>query len=299
MTDATPVAPAAAVTPAADPAVTPPAVTPAADPAATAPVDSLLPADDAVAAAADPAAPAADPAAPAAPVDPNSGKAWLLAEGVLGSGEKPEWLKSDKYKTAEEQAKAYVGLEKRLGAFVGAPKDGKYEFVAPKGYEGVTVDMEHPLMKEFTTWAKEAQLSQKGYNEMLGMLTMYEAAQVPNMAIIKQQVGENADARIGAVAAWGKANLGAEGYATLRAATSGPNAADVFKVLESVIGKTKQVVLPKPGDDIPGASAGGRAAIVQAQSQKGPDGKRLMETSPLHRAAVEKMWNEYFAAGGT
>lgn len=296
MTDAIPVAPAAAVTPAADPAVTP-AVTPAADPA-LAPVDSLIPADDAVAPAADPAAPAADPAAPAAPVDPNSGKAWLLAEGVLGTGEKPEWLRSDKYKSAEEQAKAYVGLEKRLGAFVGAPRDGKYEYKAPEGYEGVQVDMEHPLMKEFATWAKDSQLSQAGFNNLLGMLTMYEAAQVPNMTVIKQQVGENADARIGAVAAWGKANLGPEGYATLRAATSGANAAAVFQVLESVIGKTKQVVLPKPGDDIPGAGVGGKAQIVAMQSAKGADGKRLYE-QPAYRAQVEKAWKDYFDQGGT
>lgn len=283
------VAPVAA--PAADPVVTPPAV--AADPA-VAPVDSLIPDDASVVAP----VVAADPAVVVPPADPNSGKAWLLAEGVLGQGEKPEWLKSDKYKSAEEQAKAYVGLEKRLGAFVGAPKDGKYEFKAPEGYDGVQVDMEHPLMKEFTKWATESQLSQKGYNEMLGMLTMYEAAQVPNMAIIKEKVGENADARIGAVAAWGKANLGPEGYATLRAATSGSNAADVFKVLESVIGKTKQVVLPKPGDDIPGAGAGGKAEIIALQGAKGPDGKRLYD-QPVYRAMVEKRWNDYYSQGGT
>lgn len=294
MTDPTPAAAAAAVTPAADTAVTPPAA--AAD-LAPAPVDSLIPADDAVAPAADPANPS-DPAVVVPPVDPNSGKAWLLAEGVLGTGEKPEWLKADKYKSAEEQAKAYPALEKRFGAFVGAPKDGKYTFKAPEGYEGVQVDMEHPLMKEFATWAKESQLSEAGFNNLLGMLTMYEAAQVPSMAVIKEKVGENADARIGAVAAWGKANLGPEGYATLRAATSGSNAADVFKVLESVIGKTKQVVLPKLGDDIPGAGVGGKAEIIALQGAKDAQGKRLYD-QPTYRAMVEKRWNDYYSQGGT
>lgn len=294
MTDPTPVAAAAAVIPAADPAVTPPAA--AAEPVA--PADSLIPADDAVVPpVVDPAKPA-DPAVVVPPVDPNSGKAWLLAEGVMGSGEKPEWLKSDKYKSAEEQAKAYPALEKRFGAFVGAPKDGKYNFKAPEGYEGVQVDMEHPLMKEFATWAKESQLSEAGFNNLLGMLTMYEAAQVPNMAVIKEKVGENADARIGAVAAWGKANLGPEGYATLRSATSGANAADVFKVLESVIGKTKQIALPKNGDDIPGAGVGGKAEIVAMQGAKGPDGKRLYD-QPQYRAQVEARWKAYYDQGGT
>jgi hypothetical protein len=230
----------------------------------------------------------------AAAADPNSGKAWLLHEGVMGAGEKPAWFKNDKYSTVSKQAEAYTALEGRFGSFVGAPKDGKYDFKQP---EGIEVKMDHPIMQEFTKWAGTKQLSQDGYNELLGMLVQYESAQAPNMATIKERLGADADTRIGAVAQWGKANLDAEGYATLRAATSGTNADAVFKVLEKVIGKTAQARMPKPGVDVPGASSvDGLAAVKAAHGAKGPDGKLLVNSDPAYRQKVDKMYVDYYAS---
>lgn len=287
-------APAAPVVPVPAAPAAPAAAPVAAAPAAPAAIDSLLPADPGAA----PAAPAAAPVAPAAPVDPNSPNAWVLAEGVLGNGEKPSWFKNDKYASVAKQAEAYTALESRFGSFVGAPKDGRYEFKAP---EGVAVDIknDHPLITEFTTWAGKNQLSQDGYNTLLGMMAQYEASQLPNMTNVKAQLGENADTRIQAVAAWGKANLGPEGYATFREATSGANAAAVFKVVEAVVAKTKQVPMPRVGGDLPAAQPGGLAAIKAAQGKVGPDGKtRLWDSSPAYRVEVEKQYADYFAAQG-
>ena len=150
-------------------------------------------------------------------------------------------------------------------------------------------------MQEFTKWATDKQLSQAGYTEILGMLVQYEAANQPDMATIKQNLGKDADTRIAAVAQWGKANLDAEGFQTLRAATSGKNADAVFKVLEQIIPKTAQVRMPKPGDDSRGAGADGLAAIQAMQAEKGPDGKRLYVTNEKHRAKVEKAYRDFFA----
>jgi len=49
---------------------------------------------------------------------------WMWGDDITGTGEKPEWFKDSKYKSVSEQAKAYTELEKRLGGFVGAPKEG-------------------------------------------------------------------------------------------------------------------------------------------------------------------------------
>lgn len=221
--------------------------------------------------------------------------AWFLAEGVPGTGKPPEWYKSDKYKSVDEQAKAYPELEKRFGAFKGAPKDGKYE--APKLPENVEGEFltDHPMFTEFTTWAAKNQLSQEAYNDVLGMLAQYEASQAPDMGEIKKAVGDNADARIAAIAQWGKANLDDAGYQTLREATAGPNAAAVFKVLEAVVAKTRQVQMPKPGQDLPAAQAGGIEAIQAAQAKKNDQGQRLYDIDPKYRAMVEKQWADYYA----
>lgn len=244
-------------------------------------------------------APPAAPAKPAAP-DPNDPNAWVLAEGVLGNGEKPAWYKADKYKSVADQAAAYPELEKRFGAFKGAPKDGKYEH--PK-LEGVGVELvaEHPLLSEFQKWAVVNQLNQEGYEQLVGMLAQYEVANVPDMAAIKAQVGENADARITAAAQWGAANLDAQGYALFREATAGPNAAAVFKVMEAVIAKTQQAALPKPGNDSAAVTGeGGLAAIQALQAARDPiTGKRLWDTDPKHRAMVEGKYTQYFASQQT
>jgi hypothetical protein len=276
-------------------------------PAAAAPAapTSLLPAAPAPGTPAAPAAasgsllpetPPAAAAAPAAPVDPNSPNAWLLAEGVQGNGNRPDWFKSDKYRSVEEQAKAYPELEKRMGAFVGAPKDGKYEFKAPEGLAH-TLDDTHPLVGDFNKWAASKQLSQEGYNELMGMLLQYEISHQPDMGAIKTDLGEKADERITAVAQWGSANLDAEGYKTLREATSGPNAAAVFKTLEALIGKTKQVKLPPPGSDVSSAAIDKLTTINAKKSVKNPDGKGLKYfTDEKYRSEIDAELRAYYAA---
>ena len=292
MTDPTP------ATPAADPSApaaaasttsgTPPTPTPAAAAApAVEPKASLIPDD--------PAAPAATPAAadPAATPAKDEGPEWFLADGVKGTGPMPEWYRADKYKTLTAQAEAYAHLEKRFGAFVGAPKDGKYE--VPKAPEGTSgeFDAEHPLIQTFTNWAAENQVSQKAYGDLLGMFAQYEASQTPNMAEVKAEIGKDADERIGRVSVWARANLTGDEFEAFRAAMSDRNAATVFKAVEAVVARNRQPPVAKPGaggEVVPG----GLQAIDELQAKLGPDGKRLYETDQKWRAMVERKRVEYF-----
>jgi hypothetical protein len=206
----------------------------------------------------------------------------------------PAWYKADKYKTVEAQAQAYTELEKRFGAFTGAPKDGKYEFKLPEGVKG-ELDAEHPVLKSFNTWALEHQLSNDGYNKLVGMLIEYDIANQPNLGEIKKGLGEQADKRITEAAQWAKANLGDEGFKKFRLATSGHEAAAVFEVMEAIINKTRQVSLPKPGADVPGAQASGEAAIRDMQAKKNDKGQRLYEVDPQYRNRVDQAWRDHFA----
>lgn len=232
----------------------------------------------------------------AAAADPNSGKAWLLTEGVMGTGEKPGWFKGDKYKSVAEQAAAYPELEKRFGSFTGSPKDG-YKFTPP---DGVQVNMEHPVMVEFTKWAKDSQISQAGFDTLLGTLIQYEASNAPDMGKIKASLGADADARISNAVSWVKANLGAEGYTSFSEATKGANAAAVFRTVEALIGKSGQVRMPKAGEDVPGGrDTGGLDAIKRDHGAKMPDGKTLkVNADPNYRLEVDKRYQAYYAAQG-
>jgi hypothetical protein len=268
----------AAASPAAPAAAAP--ATPAAPAAPAAPASvSLL---DGVAAA---PAPAAAPAA-AAPAEP-AAPTWFYADGVAGKDKAPEWFKADKYKTVDQQAQAYTELEKRFGAFTGAPKDGKYEFKMPEGITG-ELDQEHPIYKGFTDWATKNQLSANGYNELLGMFAQYEAGLAPDMGAIKAELGEKADERIGAASSWAKANLDAAGLELFRAATSDANAAKVFQLIEQVIGKTRQVALPAPGADpvAPGAAPNAAVEIGKLKDMKDAKGDFLYLQSTAEGQAL-------------
>jgi hypothetical protein len=289
-------APAAAApgtaAPAAAPAasVTAPATTAAPAPAPAAET-SLIPAAPAGAA---PAEPAKEPAKqPTTVTPPANDPEWFYADGTPGKGKMPDWFKADKYKTVDKQAEAYAHLEKRLGKFIGAPEDGKYEFKAPEGLN-VELDHEHPLVKELQDWGMKTQLSQEGYNQLLGMLAQYEAAMLPDMGAIKTALGANADTRIAQVTQWAHANLGNDGYATLRTALSQHNAAEVFTVIEQLIAKTVQTALPKPGQDVPAATPGGEAGILAKMRVRGADGKAKYFTDPVYRHQVDTELAEFY-----
>jgi hypothetical protein len=230
------------------------------------------------------------------PLDPNDPSAYLLTEGVMGKGPRPEWFKADKYKSVEEQAKAYSELEKRFGSFKGAPKEGKYE--APKMPEGVEGEFltDHPVFMKFNEWAAKSQLSQEGYNEVMGLLAQYEASQVPDIAAIKQTLGADADKRISAVTGWAKANLSAEQFALYREVGSTAAAGQVLQLMEAVIAKARSTTTPpKVGDDVVAAAGGNELDRINAEhARRGSDGKLLYDTDPKHRKMVEDARVAYF-----
>lgn len=287
----TEVTPAAAdpATPAAT-AVETPAVAVAETPVTPPPAEkaeSLLPPADKVEAEKEP---------PADPKTVNQDEPeWFLSDGVRGEGKAPDWYRADKYKTMADQAKAYPELAKLMGAFTGAPKDGKYDVKLPEQLDG-SLDLEHPLLKTFTEWAREHQMNNESYNQVVGMLAAYEAELAPDPAAVKAALGDDADTRIRNVSAWAKANLALDQYELLREATAGPQAAAVFKLTETLIAKARQPRTAKPGQDVPAGQLTGEEAIKAAQGKIGPDGKRMVETDPNYRAMVDRMWQNFYAS---
>lgn len=282
------------------PAAAPPA-TPAA-PVTPPAVDSLLPPVAPPAAA--PVVPPVTPpvAAPVTAPAPAAAK-WFYAEGVEGKGTTPpDWFKQGKYVNVEQQAKAYNELEKRFGAFVGSP-DGEYVITVPDEYkEKVQIDTTHPVFAKLNEWGKKHQLSQQGYNDVIGLLTEYEASVAPpapkTVDDVKKELGPNADVRLTAVASYAAANLDAEGQKSLRAALAVDNPAikQTLEAIERVIAKTRQPAMPKPGSDVPAPGANELAEINAMQAKVGADGKRLYVTDSAYRAKVEERRTKYYQA---
>jgi hypothetical protein len=221
---------------------------------------------------------------------------WFYADGTPGKGEAPVWFKADKYKSVEEQAKAYPELEKRLGAFKGAPKDGKYAppTKLPEGIQG-EFDASHPLFQKFGTWALDQQFSQESYEQVLGMFAEYEAGRTPDRSEILREIGDGAETRLASVAQWAKANLPAEEYKLLRTALEpSEQTANVVRLVESLIAKTKAPGAKKPGDEVV-TGIDTQDSIAEEQGKINPQtGKRFYDENPEYRAKIEKKWLAFF-----
>lgn len=221
---------------------------------------------------------------------------WFYADGTPGKGDPPAWYKADKYLTVEAQAQAYTELEKRFGAFTGAPKDGKYQKPkVPEGLEGEFYT-DHPIFDKFSKWALDHQVSQEGYDSVLGMLAEYEASRVPDKVEILKEIGEGAEARLTSIKQWANANLTADEYGLLKTAlVPGEHTATVVKMVEKLIAKTR-VVAPKLGADV---SVGRDTldSIKEEHAKKGPDGKRLYDTDMKYREMIENKYKAYYERG--
>jgi hypothetical protein len=220
---------------------------------------------------------------------------------VPGTGEKPDWYKGDKYKSVEEQAKAYGELEKRFGAFTGAPKEAYAINVPAPLKDAVQFDTTDPLFVKLGEFARSNNMSQKGFDGVIGLLAEYELAVAaanapPTLEATKTAIGADADTRIASVANWSKANLDATQQATVREALLKPTEANVFKALEAVVAKTRQAALPKPGDGGVPPPASELEEVNRLQAYTDPKtGRRPYVDDSIYREKVEKKRRDYYA----
>lgn len=109
---------------------------------------------------------------------------WFIDDNTPGQGDRPEWLQSN-FKSLAEQAKAYPELRKVLGAQQGAPE--KYELgeLAPHFPE------EHPVLKDFESYAREAKLSQDAYSRVLKTMVDYVESSKPDLNKEVEKLGQH------------------------------------------------------------------------------------------------------------
>lgn len=218
---------------------------------------------------------------------------WMLTTGVSGEGDKPEWFKNDKYKTVEDQAKAYPELESKFGAFVGAPEEYTINISEELAENGVEFNADDPLVEEAFKFAKESNMSQEGFDNMLNLYGMVQAAQGDALESFKAEqikmLGANAQSRIDNINAWAGKNLPADLMEGLQGmATS----ASAVETIEQLISMTRSGAMA-PSDSTP-ATAHTAEDVQKMQFAKDDNGNRKIQTDPEFRKRYEQMRNEVF-----
>lgn len=130
---------------------------------------------------------------------------WKWAPEVDGYGEAPDWFEGAKYKTVEDQAKAYPALAKKMGAFIGAPKDGYDD-----GKFTESLDMSNPFLQKFNEVATEMNMSQGGYEQMLDMFQEHENAVTFDANKFVESLSEDEKGTAITIANWAKNNFSTE-----------------------------------------------------------------------------------------
>ena len=124
------------------------------------------------------AAPASEPVATAksepAPAATEAAPATDEAPAKDDEPATPDWFMKDKYKTVEDQAKAYKDLSSKIGKNWGAPKDD----YSIEGLEGIQKD--DPLIANLAPALKDIGLSQEGFKQLV---VKYQEA---NVAMVKK-----------------------------------------------------------------------------------------------------------------
>jgi hypothetical protein len=152
-------------------------------------------------------------------------------EGVAGNGDKPEWLKSSKYKSVAEQAKAYTELEKKFGAFTGAPE--AYELP-----EDAVVDTSDPMYSTFMEIGKKHGMNNEMFTETVTAIAQLQQEQAEaRMQQEMKALGNNADYRLKNISDWAQSRLGVDEFDALKDMLTSAKSVEVIeKIMKQSMG---------------------------------------------------------------
>ena len=208
---------------------------------------------------------------------------YFLTDGIKGTGETPEWYKADRYKSVSDQAAAYTELEKKFGAFKGAPKEG---YSMPEG-----IEKEDELMQELMGFAAETNMSQDYFDKAWELLAAQSgAAEEVSAEVEIAKLGDNATDRIKTVEQYMKNNLDSEVYEQVRYAV---NSAESIMLVEALIKSTAPAKLPIDGHVVPGGVTW--EDIEKEMFRKDESGNLLRSIDSNHEKKIQEMM---FAFGG-
>ena len=202
---------------------------------------------------------------------------YFLADGIKGTGDAPEWLNTEKYKSVAEQAKGYAELSKRFGGFKGAPKDG---YTPPEG-----VEADDALYQELEAFATKTNMNGDAFQEAWELLsTQGEVAEEYNQEVELSKLGDNAQERIKTVEGFMKNNLDADTYEQARGLVTN---ADTIELVELLVKATAPTKLPLEGGTHPQGLTW--SDVEHEMFKKDDNGNLLRSTNSSHEQKIQKM----------
>lgn len=196
---------------------------------------------------------------------------WWIADGVPGTGDRPEWLES-KFKNVAHLAESYKELEKRVGY---VPED--YDLNKSK-----YLDPDYAPFQELKELAKEKRVPKEVMDKMLESIDKYmdEFSVDANEEV--QKLGDNAKERLTKLNNWAKANLSQESFDAL---TGSIRTAEGLKALEELRGR-----MMENNTTVPNGNEGSESNGITLQQVRDELTTNLekYKTDPKYRAELQQ-----------
>ncbi len=209
---------------------------------------------------------------------------------VDGARDVPEWFRQDKYKTVEDQAKAYAELEKRMGSFTGAPEDD-YQVPQVEGLDAGVMES-NPMIAWFKQSAREAGMDQASFERFVsGYLSTEQEMISNNRQNELAALGDNAKSRLTDLADWGQGNLSADQWEIFKGVAS---TAVGVELLESMIGRTREAKLARDPQVTQSSGHTTAEELRQMRYAKTETGHLRMSVDPEYKKQVDRAYQEAY-----
>lgn len=183
--------------------------------------------------------------------------------------------------------KSYSELEGRFGAFTGAPEEYAVGISDELKEQGVSIDTDDPMVEQAIEFAKNSNMSQEGFNNMLELYAMNQLA----MAKAEQEameadiasLGDNADRRLNNLNQWAAKNLSedlVEGFKDMAVSSQ------AVKAMEQIVSMTRSA--PIQANDATPTAAVTQEEVKQMQFAKDEFGNRRISVDPAYRKEYER-----------
>lgn len=199
---------------------------------------------------------------------------WWVDSKTPGQGDRPDWL-HDKFKTAEDAAKAYHELEKK---FTKAPEE--YDWSKGKGW----IDLEYEPFHEMASLAKAKRVPQEVMDSMLGAVGKYLDEFKVDYTEEKAKLGDNAEDRLRVLSNWAKANFSENTFAAL---TENMKTADAVLAIEEMRNKMMEnrTTIPTGNESEEGGLS------IESVQQELTDNWTKYKTDPIYRKTIQQKFD--------
>ncbi len=211
---------------------------------------------------------------------------WNFADGIPGIGERPDWFKSDKYKSVADQAKAYADVEKRMHEQ--SAEINKFKTAAPEKYDWKELNEvfgENEHMREFADVMRQHGLPQESFEKALEKLVDYDMSRMPKADVELQKLGQDAGKKLEILSQWATNELPEKFHDTFGRLSMTADAINMFDTLRQKMSATTGINPPVNGQQP--TSAPTRMSRAEVQAEMNANSVKY-QTDPAYRAQIRE-----------